>query len=291
MNEIVTVSMEKRTEQLNVLLLAQKADLTIRYESIWKNNERLDAYVLMSSRYNCCPTIYRNDDWYQKSDDEVVEFLKKSAERFMCNIDIDGLMNRDTFMNQALPRLVSASNEEHLIKDDIAYIKFLDMCVLFFIPLEESDSIGCITIKNRVLKALGISLEDIHFESIRNLESQVEIKNMMEVLTQMEKFDFPVLEIGFLPMWVCTNKFQRYGAAAILCQSVLRKLELKLGGKFFIFPSSIHEVIAVPCFDEVEQLPEYIELVNEINMTEVHLEDKLTDSVYIFKNGTLMIAE
>lgn len=287
MNEIVTVSMEKRTEQLNVLLLAQKADLTIRYESVWKNNERLDAYVLMSSRYNCCPTIYRNDDWYQKSDEEVVKYLKIIAERFMCNIDIDRLMNRDIFMNQALPRLVSASNEENLIKNDIAYIKFLDMCVLFFIPLEESDSIGYITIKNRVLKALGISLEDIHLVSIRNLESQVEMKNMLSVLTEDCSDD----DEHFLPMWVCTNKFQRYGAAAILCQSVLRKLELKLGGKFFIFPSSIHEVIAVPCFDEVEQLPEYIELVNEINMTEVHLEDKLTDSVYIFKNGTLMIAE
>lgn len=291
MNEKVTVSMEKRVEQLNNLLLAQKSDLTINYELVWKNNERFDAYVLVSGQNNCCPTIYYNDDWYQKSDEEVVGFLKKMAATYGRTIDKDEFLNRDYLMSHVLPRLVSSSNEYDLKVNDIAYIKFLDMCILFFVPVDEFLSDGAFTVKNHLLELLDITLDDIKSAAIHNLESQVEIKNMMEVLTQMEKFDFPVLEIGFLPMWVCTNTSKHYGAAVMLCPSVIRELEKVLGNTFFFLPSSIHDVIAVPYDEDEDAVHGLADIVNVVNTTAVNLEDMLTDSVYIFKNGTLMIAE
>ena len=52
-------------------------------------------------------------------------------------------------------------------------------------------------------------------------------------------------------------------------------------GEFFILPSSIHEVLIVPA--KPGMTAENLEnIVREVNTTQVQLEDKLSDYVYIY---------
>ena len=53
----------------------------------------------------------------------------------------------------------------------------------------------------------------------------------------------------------------------------------RLGGDFFVLPSSIHEVLLVKD-DGNASLPELKNMVEEVNATQVAPEEKLTDSVY-----------
>ena len=53
----------------------------------------------------------------------------------------------------------------------------------------------------------------------------------------------------------------------------------RVGGDFFILPSSIHEVLIVPDNGNMS-LSDLEAMVKEVNATQVAPEDKLTDSVY-----------
>lgn len=53
----------------------------------------------------------------------------------------------------------------------------------------------------------------------------------------------------------------------------------RVGGDFFILPSSIHEVLIVPDNGQMG-LRDLEDMVKEVNATQVAPEDKLTDSVY-----------
>ena len=53
----------------------------------------------------------------------------------------------------------------------------------------------------------------------------------------------------------------------------------KLGGDFFLLPSSVHEVILIPDKPDM-QYSELEKIVKEVNATQVDVKDQLSDHVY-----------
>lgn len=60
---------------------------------------------------------------------------------------------------------------------------------------------------------------------------------------------------------------------------VMDEIGEKLGGDFFVLPSSLHETIVVPDDGNMEYKA-LLAMVTEINESEVDKQDKLTDQVY-----------
>lgn len=82
------------------------------------------------------------------------------------------------------------------------------------------------------------------------------------------------LEDGFV---TCENE---YGASALFYPEFLEQVAKRFRGKFFILPSSIHELILVPDYGEdVKGLKEIVSDVND-NSDAVTEEDFLSNSVY-----------
>lgn len=91
----------------------------------------------------------------------------------------------------------------------------------------------------------------------------------------------------FMAMHVVSNNDRHYGAAVIANE---KKLQEILGDDdYYVLPSSIHEVIVIPCC-ECDMPIEYMtEMVRTINRNEVRPEEVLSDNVYLFKNGKLEV--
>ena len=289
MNRNVKLGMEERMKVLNSLLVEQGAEFTLVYTRVWKNNQNLEGYTMRSQDNNCSPTIYYDSEWFDKDDESVVAYLKTVYEKHSCQVDLSYVLNRDYILSHVKPRLVSENNLEELDKNGVAYVNMLDMAVLFYIPVEEiKDSIGSIQVKTSLLKETKLSLEEIYSAAVKNLEDDAEVKTIQEVL---------FADMGVSPelmgddsyMWVGTTRNKIQGAAVMLCKSVREKLEEKIGCKVAILPSSVHEFIAVPYQSET-QFKELRNLVREVNSTQVAIEDKLTDSVYIISNGELKLS-
>ena len=86
-------------------------------------------------------------------------------------------------------------------------------------------------------------------------------------------------------MFVISNKSRFRGASAVLNKkSYESNLQIMVNTKkIMILPSSIHEMILIPCHDceyDIESCSEIVKLVNE---NEVELTEQLTDRAYIIE--------
>lgn len=87
------------------------------------------------------------------------------------------------------------------------------------------------------------------------------------------------------PMYIITNKSGQLGASAILDKKALRRLDENIGNgthKFFVLPSSIHEMIVIP-YEEMYELEEMSLLVKDVNHSLVSPAERLTDRAYIME--------
>ena len=89
-------------------------------------------------------------------------------------------------------------------------------------------------------------------------------------------------------MYILSNSVGINGATAMIYKDAIRSFAEKLDSDFYILPSSIHEVILVPYEDCISR-EELKDMVNEVNCTQVPVEEVLSDRVYIYRKDTNMI--
>ena len=85
-----------------------------------------------------------------------------------------------------------------------------------------------------------------------------------------------------LPMYVLTNSRKLNGAACLLYEGMLEHCAKVLRGSFYILPSSIHEVLLMPCHGMYTP-GELSGMVQEVNDTQVSPAEILSDHVYIYR--------
>lgn len=112
-----------------------------------------------------------------------------------------------------------------------------------------------------------------------------EIKGMSEVMAEMMGIEQAEM-MGLVPMdpkdeqmFVATVPDKVHGAGVLAYQNFMDQAAERVGGDFFILPSSIHEVLIVPDNGKMD-LKDLESMVKEVNATQVAPADKLTDSVY-----------
>lgn len=103
--------------------------------------------------------------------------------------------------------------------------------------------------------------------------------NSVEALIGMpsaaKSSDFPHL-------FALTNKYCFFGASVILYPGVLRQMAKKLGGAYYILPSSVHEVLLL-AKDNDDTIPKELQtIVREVNLTEAVSTDFLSNHVYLY---------
>ena len=150
------------------------------------------------------------------------------------------------------------------------------------IPSPTDGAFTSYTLHDCHLSLIGLFENDIFHKSIANLRKDIRIVPITELLKEMVDDDFDI------EMYVLSNSSNIFGAASILCDEFLMAAGEMLGEPFIIFPSSIHECIAIPTTYSVD-LNDCLEMVRQINESTVQLEDRLTDSVYICERGYLSV--
>ncbi len=82
--------------------------------------------------------------------------------------------------------------------------------------------------------------------------------------------------------FVMSNAGKRYGAAGLLRAGLLGEFVGRIGEGFYILPSSIHELILLPCSIASLEVGELRKMVREINEAEVIREEWLSENVYYY---------
>ena len=81
-------------------------------------------------------------------------------------------------------------------------------------------------------------------------------------------------------MFILSNKRKLNGAAQICNTRAMKEIARCFFDDFWILPSSVHEVILIPCRWSVPQTENFAEIVRYVNHTQVLPQDVLSYHVY-----------
>lgn len=272
----------ERAERLNKILKEKGAGFHVEYMNVYKNNVYMDAYALRKEESDAAPIIYFDMEWWEKSDAQVVDFLI-SMNRNDYDIDTSKIITHDYISEHIKPKLLSDSYIPNLKKADRSFIHFEDMVVSFYVSLEESpeeSGIATIPVTNSLLEDINISLLDAYAYAIKNISSCVEIIPISSLIPG----NIPMS--SDCPMWIVRTTDLWQGAAAILCPDTLDKISELIPGNVALLPSSVEEFIAVS-YESESDLEILKEMVTDINEMQIPIQMKLTDNVYVLKEGKI----
>lgn len=281
---------------------------------IKNNSVELDGLIILRGGSSISPSIYLNY-YYEKylacnSIENIVEHImseyKKSIvdekiSKFNVPYDFTEMKSRIVF------RLVNYEKNKNLLST-IPYIPFLDLAITFHCLVKHNvDGIGTIRINNELMKYWNITLDELKKlgkENTTRLFPPV-IQTMNEVVDHllhndssycsMESDDYDMFRkeveaednlrikerYETKEMYVLTNKKGINGASCLIYPNILSDLADKLNSDLYILPSSIHEIILVEK-DNSFQKEDLIRMVEDINLTQVPIEDILSNNVYVY---------
>ena len=280
------ISMLGNIDKLNDIFRDRGYDFTIKSQTVVKNNCQMEGLVICGDSFSAYPVYYPDDEFISSDEDDQVRIIKQIRDDYAADIDIGMVMNRDYILDNVYPRLVSETNLDMVRDADIVYRPFLDMLIEYYvvIPSPQDGAYTSYTIRGSHLVMNDLYENDIFHKSLVNLVKQIVIIPINRILAKYtDETELPEMEI-----YVLTNKSQLFGASVILLDVLLQEVGQILGEPYIIFPSSIHECIAVG-FNYSLDLNEALAMVKEINENSVSIEDRLTNSVYICENGFLSV--
>lgn len=202
--------------------------------------------------------------------------------------DVATLTDYDQMKNKLVMEVVSIEANKTML-DSVPHKEMEDMAVVYrFVIDSYDDSRATVLATNQLIETMGVTHEQLHADAMENapeLKPAI-IRGMSEVMAEMMGMSAEDLAMMGMPtdpsneqIFVATTEDKIHGAGIIAYQDFMDKAAERVGGDFFILPSSINEVLIVPDNGQsgLEQLQD---MVREVNATQVSPEEKLTDSVY-----------
>ena len=261
------------------------AEAEVKLETVIKNNDlKLTGITIRREGSNICPTIYLEQYFKAyESGAEMDKILGKIADTRMKNdfeesFDADQFKDFDWVKDMIVPRLVNKEqNLEQLTERP--YSAIADLAVTYHIMLFNGNASTPVT--NDFMKVWGIKTEELHELAVRNMARLIPgtFRGMSVVMNALCGGKTDVLDPENEMLFVLSNEGGWYGAAAVLDDKIMKSVVKRVGEKFYVLPSSVHELLVVPSNIgmDVGQLKE---MVTSINASEVALEEQLSDNVY-----------
>ena len=281
--------------QIVELITTELSDeCTIDIKPVIKNNGiTLHGLVINNGKCNISPTIYL--DYYYKEFENGAD-IDKLAKQVIAqykkfeldeDFDISVFTDYEKCKDNISFKLINYEKNKELL-EDIPYIKYLDLAIVFYYLFEGGiNETSSILIRNNHVKHWNVDKVDLMVQAQNNtprlLES--EIRSLSDVVKELLANNPMALPPEEEPidqtMYVLTNKLKLYGACCILYKNLLEEFAEQHDCDFYIIPSSVHEVLLLPCSKELDS--EYLtSLVQEVNSSELSTEDILSDHVYLY---------
>lgn len=187
-------------------------------------------------------------------------------------------------------RIINAEKNSDLLKE-MPHRRFLDLAVTcYYSPDAAGFENGRINVSTEDLEDWEISEEElfeIAEQNMRNYEPPV-VRPLAEIVEEMgagpaepDLKERNVPSAFPAPLYVITGKSAYHGAVYMADPSVTAGLACKLGCDYYLLPSSVHEVIALPALSTANAR-DLNELVAGINMAVVPETQVLADHCYFY---------
>lgn len=297
-------------ENIKGVIPEQYQQGTVNIQSVEKNNGiMLDGLTIMLPESNVSPTIYLNECYENYVDGDSMEHtlqhisdvLQKNAVPHQ--FDVSSVLDFEKVKDHIILKIVGLDANENRLQG-VPHTVQEDMAFTYHIMVEHDKSgTGTMQINQMVFEHYSVSVEELHDIAMKNTVEQfpMTVQNMQEVMKEImgqEMFGADFMEQGELkdvvdeifnnmngeaafPMYVVTNEEKLNGAAALFYPGAMEQIAEKLGGNFFVLPSSVHETLIVPDNGDISH-HKLKDMVQEVNATQVAVHEVLTEQVYSY---------
>lgn len=259
-------------------------------QEVQKNNGvTLAGIVIRKSESGIAPIIYLEEFYKRYLAGESIEELSSRLIERSQNIQDIPKWNFEEFkdlskiQDKIVYKLINAKANEDLLKE-VPHLPMLDFAIVFSILMKVSENeLGSIMIKNGHMDFWKCPISVLYEYAKRNtprLCPQL-FCSLSDLLEVFEDESYTALNI-----YVLTNRSGVNGAAVLLYPQITEIIYEKLGGNYYLLPSSVHEFLIIS--EERGIKPDELKkIVREVNDTQLEREEFLSDDIYYF-NGDII---
>lgn len=143
-----------------------------------------------------------------------------------------------------------------------------------FLRINAIETFWTTKIKRGMLQNIDMAESEAWEIAEENLAKEIQIARMTSPFVQEEK-----------KMFIISNKVMFRGASAVLNREAVKVFsEIENVKRIIVIPSSIHEMILIPCYeneDVEEELKRCSEIVELVNEEKVDPTERLTNRAYL----------
>lgn len=267
-------------------------EVTVNFNEVEKANQKYEAMSVVAEGSNVGVNFnleqafaaYENSGDYQGVVASAANVIAEGLDNAPA-VDVSALVNYDAMKDKLSIEVISAETNEDLLSK-IPHDRIEDLAVVYRFVLESNENgRSSILVSNDLIERMGITPEQLKADALENAPEirPAVIQGMNEVMREMmgpEVFEMMgISEQTEEMMYVATVPDKNSGAGVLAYQDFMDQAAEKIGGDFFILPSSIHEILLVPD-DGQKGADELRAMVMDVNATQVSPDEKLTDNVY-----------
>lgn len=280
----------------------------VKIQPSFKNNQRLDALLILpkNNESGISPTLYLQDLYarYRAGDSlikvmmdaaEVYRFSFKDTVNIPTSKELEDLISSNKVKESVILQLIhTESNQEYL--KSLPHREFEDLSVIYRWVV--ADGMAGIIITNQLLQKMRMTEKELYQYAYQNtlVMNPFVISDMNTLLCRMMPIEEDQISKEMIAvnrnMIVIHNESGVYGATVMLYPELLQSVASQVKDNLYILPSSIHEIIAIPeafantAHNGVQNL---MEMVREINQTQVFVNERLSNQIYFFDKETCKV--
>ena len=313
-------------EEVMEVFNQQHPELKVVEYGVQKNNTKEKALLVSQSNSSeeastVCPLIYASYlerfDNTQKAVDYIWHLYNEEMSKSVSNIVIS--QNYEEAKGRLFVRVVGRKNNEEYLRNAIKKDLLDVSLVLSYLAVDDGDNIGSTIVRSGLIKDLPDDRERLFQDAFDNTEKlfptyieslggaifnlcslDQETMEMMENLGKPPYMTMPRQPIANAEaviqdmtssdmLFIISNNRGVNGAAQMFNKKTLDILYAAIKKPFAILPSSIHECLI--CIQDKYDLSVLLDMVTEVNLTQVAPEERLTDNVYYYDGKELTSIE
>lgn len=250
------------------------------------NGIKHDSLMVKKEGSNACPACYLDDLFSQYENlgdfatfmDKLAVSIHEQYENAPTQLDVNDFAKLDYVRKNIFPEAINKDANEELL-GRVPSIEIADLAVIFRVRVDSDKSF---IINDDIAALYETDAKDL-FEIAKDNSNEHDSYYCIGLNEKFSEMGFaiPGASKGEEDMYILTNDSGLYGAGCIVFPEFIEAVEEYIGEPFYILPSSLHELLAVPAskVDDVGALEEIVEQVNKGYVNEC---DKLSDNVYMY---------
>lgn len=251
---------------------------------------------------NASPTVYPEPFYEDYCNGESIEMIAErvvetlvSGHNNMPDFDISSINAENAPEHLYLVLINKDMNQEIAAKCPHLELEDLIAVPRWRVSQGDGETASILVTHDVQTQLLHLTDEEIcNIAKSATFEDGFTVRGMTEVMMELMGQDIPEDFIAeMLPaeemMYVISNEQKLNGAVALLDRETLTSIQKKIDeDSFYIIPSSVHEVLAVPA-SKVSDPADLKEMCQSVNATEVAAQDILGDNIYRYDGRKLQI--